>query len=75
DPNPNRPRRMVGGLLTVERLQAVDAAGRPIDGLFLAGNTVGGRFKQAYPLLCPGISHGMAATHGFLAGRYAMGLT
>ena len=75
NPNPDRPMLIFGGLLTDERLQAVDAAGRPIDGLFLAGNTVGGRFKQAYPLLCPGISHGMAATHGFLAGRYAMGLT
>ena len=55
--------------------EPVDADGRVIPGLFLAGNTVGGRFKQAYPLVCPGISHGMALTHGYLAGRFVNDLT
>ncbi|HPW17862.1 MAG TPA: FAD-dependent oxidoreductase [Candidatus Aminicenantes bacterium] len=73
--NPDEPMCIFAGLVCNERLQPVDAAGEPIPGLFLAGNTVGGRFKQAYPLLCPGISHGMALTHGYLAGRFALGLS
>jgi fumarate reductase flavoprotein subunit len=74
-PNPDRPMLIFGGLLTNDRLQALDADGRVIPGLYLAGNTVGGRFKTAYPLLCPGISHGMALTHGYLAGRFALDLS
>jgi fumarate reductase flavoprotein subunit len=74
NPNPVRPMCIFGGLLTNDRLQAVDADRNVIPGLYLAGNTVGGRFKEAYPLLCPGISHGMALTHGYLAGRFALGL-
>jgi fumarate reductase flavoprotein subunit len=74
-PNPDRPMLIFGGLLTNDHLQALDAAGKVIPGLYLAGNTVGGRFKQAYPLLCPGISHGTALTTGYLAGRFALGLT
>jgi fumarate reductase flavoprotein subunit len=62
---------VMGGLLVNERLQAVDRDGDGIPGLYLAGNTVGRRFKSGYPLICPGISHGMALTHGFLAGRFA----
>lgn len=73
-PNPDAPMLIFGGLLTNDRLQPLDADGRVIPGLYLAGNTVGGRFKQAYPLLCPGISHGMAMTTGYLAGRFALGL-
>jgi fumarate reductase flavoprotein subunit len=74
-PNPDNPMLIFGGLISNDRLQPVDAGGKIIPGLYLAGNTVGGRFKQAYPLLCPGISHGMAMTTGYLAGRFALGLT
>jgi fumarate reductase flavoprotein subunit len=73
-PNPDKPMLIFGGLLANERLQAVDADGKAISGLYLAGNTVGGRFKQAYPLLCPGISHGMAMTHAYLASKIILGL-
>ena len=59
------------GLVCNEHLQPLDAEGKIITGLYLAGNTVGGRFKLAYPLLCPGISHGMAMTTGYLAGEFA----
>ncbi len=68
--NPDEPMLIFAGLVCNERLQPLDAAGAVIPGLYLAGNTVGGRFKQAYPLVCPGISHGMALTHGYLAGRF-----
>ena len=70
-PNPNTPMLIFGGLICNEHLQPLDAEGNTINGLYLAGNTVGGRFKLAYPLLCPGISHGMAMTTGYLAGEFA----
>jgi fumarate reductase flavoprotein subunit len=71
-PNPDYPMLIFGGLVCNERLQPLDAEGKIIPGLYLAGNTVGGRFKLAYPLLCPGISHGMAMTTGYLAGEFAV---
>ena len=40
-----------------------------IEGLYTVGNTQGGRFLVDYPLPAPGISHGMAITHGMLVGR------
>ncbi len=72
-PLPNDPLLIFGGLVSNDRLQPVQADGTPIEGLYLAGNTVGGRFKQAYPLLCPGVSHGQAMTLGYLAGEFASG--
>lgn len=74
-PNPDQPMLIFGGLISNDKLQPMDADGKVIPGLYLAGNTVGGRFKQAYPLLCPGISHGMAMTTGYLSGRFVLGLT
>jgi len=65
---------VLGGLLVNERLQAVDKDGAVIPGLYLAGNTVGRRFKSGYPVYCPGLSHSMALTHGYLAGKFAAGV-
>ena len=62
---------VLGGLLGNEKLRAIDKDGQVIPGLYLAGNTVGRRFKGGYPVICPGLSHGMAFTHGYLAGKYA----
>lgn len=62
---------VLGGLLVNEKLQALDKDSLPIPGLYLAGNTVGRRFKSGYPLVCPGLSHSMALTHGYLAGKFA----
>jgi len=62
---------VLGGLLTNEKLQALDADGNVIPGLYLAGNTVGRRFKGGYPVICPGLSHSIAWTHGYLAGGWA----
>ncbi len=70
-PNPDSPMLIFGGLVCNDHLQPLDAEDKIIPGLYLAGNTVGGRFKLAYPLLCPGISHGMAMTTGYLAGEFA----
>lgn len=62
---------VMGGLITNTRLQPLNAKGQVIAGLYLAGNTVGRRFANDYPVMLPGLSHSMAWTHGYLAGRYA----
>ena len=62
---------VLGGLNTNLRLQPLDANAQPIPGLYLAGNTVGNRFAIDYPVMCPGLSHGMAYVTGWLAGRNA----
>jgi fumarate reductase flavoprotein subunit len=62
---------VMGGLIVNTRLQPLDAKGRVIEGLYLAGNTVGRRFANDYPVMLPGLSHSMAWTHGYLAGKYA----
>ena len=61
----------LGGLITNTKLQALDAEGKVIPGLVLAGNTVGRRFKNDYPVMLPGLSHSMAWTTGYLAGKFA----
>jgi fumarate reductase flavoprotein subunit len=58
---------VMGGLLCNADLQAYDADFNVIRGLYLAGNTVGRRFAVSYPTTCPGVSNGLALTHG----RYA----
>jgi len=70
-PKPNWALVLLAGIIVNERLQPVDKDGDPIPGIFLAGNTVGRRFKGGYPLVVPGISHSMAWTFGHLAGKYA----
>jgi fumarate reductase flavoprotein subunit len=61
----------LGGLNTNIRLQPLDADNNVIPGLYLAGNTVGRRFAIDYPVMCPGLSHGMAYVTGRLAGLNA----
>jgi hypothetical protein len=51
--------------------QPLDAKGNVIEGLYLAGNTVGRRFANDYPVMLPSLSHSMAWTHGYLAGKFA----
>ncbi len=62
---------VLGGLNTNVRLQPLDKDRKVIPGLYLAGNTVGNRFAIDYPTMCPGLSHGMAWTTGYFAGKYA----
>jgi fumarate reductase flavoprotein subunit len=62
---------VVGGLNVNPKLQPLDANRKVIPGLYLAGNTVGNRFANDYPSMCPGLSHGFAWTTGYLAGRNA----
>ena len=62
---------VLGGLNTNTKLRPLDAGRKVIPGLYLAGNTISSRFAVDYPTMCPGLSHGMAWTHGRLAGLYA----
>lgn len=59
----------MGGLETDVDFNVVDTDDKPIEGLYAVGNVQGGRFLVDYPLPAPGISHGMALTHGMLVGR------
>jgi hypothetical protein len=62
---------VLGGLRTNNKLQLLDAEMNPIPGIYLCGNTVGDRFALDYPTMCPGLTHGMAGTHGYLVGSWA----
>lgn len=59
----------MGGLDTTVDFNVVDTEDDAIEGLYAVGNVQGGRFLVDYPLPAPGISHGMALTHGMLVGR------
>lgn len=59
----------IGGLIVNENLQPVDEKGKIIQGLYCAGNIVGGRFGMDYPSTCPGLSHSMAWTYGYMVGK------
>lgn len=59
----------MGGLQTDTGFRVLDTEDEVIEGLYTVGNTQGGRFLVDYPLPAPGISHGMAITHGMLVGR------
>ena len=59
----------MGGLQTDVDFNVLDTEDETIEGLYAVGNTQGGRFLVDYPLPAPGISHGMALTHGMLVGR------
>lgn len=61
----------LGGLYVNPKLQLLDEERKPINGIYLAGNTVGNRFANDYPLMCPGLSHAFAWTTGYLAAKSA----
>ncbi|MBN1316431.1 MAG: FAD-dependent oxidoreductase [Anaerolineales bacterium] len=62
---------VLGGLRTNNKLQLLDGDMNVIPGIYLVGNTVGDRFALDYPTMCPGLTHGMAGTHGYLVGSWA----
>jgi hypothetical protein len=61
----------LAGLITDTRLRVLNKSGAPIKGLFVAGNTLGGRYGLGYSTPFAGNSIGMAMTHGWLAGKFA----
>ncbi len=62
---------VIGGIDCDVDLHALDAESEPIPGLYVAGNTQGGRFLVDYPVTVAGASHSMAMSFGRLAGRNA----
>jgi fumarate reductase flavoprotein subunit len=64
---------VLGGLNTNMKQQPLDADRKPIPGIYLAGNMIGNRFAIDYPVMCAGLSHGLAYVTGRLAGKYAAG--
>jgi len=59
------------GIRCNEHAQALDAGGRPIAGLYVAGNDMQSVMGGQYP--APGITLGPALTFGWLAGRHVAG--
>jgi len=50
-------------------LKVVDEDMNPIDGLYAAGNNMGGRILQDYPVTIAGASHGTCLTFGYVLGK------
>ena len=61
----------MSGLLSDDKLRVLNKDGKPIKGLFVCGNTLGGRYGLEYSTPFAGNSIGMACTHGWLAGKFA----
>ncbi|MCT2400240.1 FAD-binding protein [Novosphingobium mangrovi (ex Huang et al. 2023)] len=59
------------GLLTDQHNRALDWSGNPIDGLYVAGNSVARMETGA--VMQSGISNARGMTHGWLAARHAAG--
>ena len=62
------------GLRINTDMQVLDGEGRPIAGLYAAGNDSGGVFSGNYPELVVGIAMGRTVTFGRLAGQIAAGV-
>jgi hypothetical protein len=62
----------VSGIMTDNKLRVVNKEGHPIRGLFVCGNTLGGRYGLGYSTPFAGNNIGMAMTHGWLAGQFAV---
>jgi len=62
----------MGGLTCdPETGNVLDSDYKGIEGLYAAGNTMGGRFVVDYPVVVAGASHGFALTYGRLVGMKA----
>ena len=59
------------GIRIDTNMNAVDAEGRAIEGLYVAGDCSGGYFDTSYPNLLAGCAAGRSITFGRLAGRIA----
>jgi fumarate reductase flavoprotein subunit len=64
----------LGGLYVNTKLQLLDQDRKPIEGIYMAGNTVGNRTANDYTTMCPGMTHAFAWTTGYLAAKSALGV-
>jgi hypothetical protein len=63
----------LAGMVTDNNLCVLDKEGKSIKGLYVAGNTLGGRYGLSYVTPYAGNSVGMALTHGWMAGKIITG--
>lgn len=63
----------MAGVNADARQRVLDKGGNVIPNLYVAGNTLGGRYGLSYVTPYAGNSVGMALTHGWLAGKYMTG--
>lgn len=59
------------GIKIDTNINAVDKDGNPIEGLYVAGDCLGGYFDTSYPNLLAGAAAGHSVTFGRLAGKNA----
>ena len=59
------------GIRIDTNMNALDADGNPIEGLYVAGDCSGGYFDASYPNLLAGAAAGRSVTFGRLAGKNA----
>lgn len=59
----------LAGMVTDNNLNVLNQDGAPIKGLYVAGNTLGGRYGLGYVTPFAGNSIGQALTHGWMAGK------
>lgn len=60
----------MSGLSTNKNAQVLNSSFDVVPGLFAVGNVQGGRFLGDYPTTIAGMSHSIALTYGYLAGKY-----
>jgi hypothetical protein len=63
----------LAGVMTDIDFNVLDAEGKPIRGLYVAGNTLGQRFGISYVTPCAGSSIGAAMTNGFYLAEILAG--
>ena len=61
---------IIHGVNVNKDMQALNADGEPIEGLYASGNTCGMRFGPEYITPIPGVSIGMCLTLGRELGKY-----
>ncbi len=63
-----------GGLRVNEKSEVLDREGKPLKGLYAAGNVSGSMFYDTYPHQISAVSTGRCLTFGYLLGRRLAGL-
>lgn len=63
----------LAGLVTDDAMNVLDSGDNPVQGLYAAGNCLGGRYSLRYETPIAGNSIGMAMTHGRVLGKYLAG--
>jgi succinate dehydrogenase/fumarate reductase flavoprotein subunit len=63
----------IGGLVSDDKSRVYTKEGKAIGGLYVAGNTQGGKFCVQYPIALEGVASSMCMYYGYIAGKEAAG--